>query len=418
MSETNHGNKKYISDSIWNLGSFGLQALAGAVLNFSIISLSTPAALGVFNQSYAVFAVLGQLFALGQHDYIQKSIVHAAPEKHSHLVTNSFCLAALSGLTGCLVLLAVSQFVGKIFNSSDVEGSLFFVSFALIPFAMNKVLLAAMNGSQRFKPFAIGSSLRAILVVAATLIIVISGFPLYLIGLSFLISEILVLVYCVSQCRPLLKLSFGKLIKGDHLNFGLKAVPYSLLVETFTRIDVLILAYFVSDSLVGIYSFAAFFFEGIFQISYLFRLINNPLVADALSKKDFQQLKSSSIRSCLTSGGLTTTVSILTIALYPWFVVDILNSDISQNYQVLKILLFGLCLHSFWAPLDNLLMQSGQPGKQSIYMSLLSVINIGLNIFLIPRYGLEGAAFATAASFVLTIPLHLYLAKKFIKFSS
>ena len=48
------------------------------------------------------------------------------------------------------------------------------------------------------------------------------------------------------------------------------------------------------------------------------------------------------------------------------------------------------------------LMQAGQPGRQSALMTVNILINVGLNIWLIPIYGIQGAAMATACAFAVS----------------
>lgn len=87
------------------------------------------------------------------------------------------------------------------------------------------------------------------------------------------------------------------------------------------------------------------------------------------------------------------------------------SSKYVEAARPLSILVFGLGLLSIFFVLANVIMGSGRP-RVALWMALPLVgIDIGLNIFLVPRYGLMGAAWATtitgfigmcaAASYVL-----------------
>lgn len=57
-------------------------------------------------------------------------------------------------------------------------------------------------------------------------------------------------------------------------------------------------------------------------------------------------------------------------------------------------------------------------GKQKVYMKIVSIsatMNILLNIVIIPKYGIEGAAFTTVISEIINITLMRYFSKKIIK---
>jgi O-antigen/teichoic acid export membrane protein len=60
-----------------------------------------------------------------------------------------------------------------------------------------------------------------------------------------------------------------------------------------------------------------------------------------------------------------------------------------------------MTVYAFVVPFDQLLLQSGQPGRQSALMATYVGANVVLNLLLIPSFGLLGAAVATAISLVL-----------------
>ena len=78
---------------------------------------------------------------------------------------------------------------------------------------------------------------------------------------------------------------------------------------------------------------------------------------------------------------------------------DLLTLVYSSRYvdaaEPLSILAFGLGVLSVYLVLAHILKGSGRPGVVLGMAVLLVGTDIGLNILLIPRYGLEGAAWAT-----------------------
>ena len=62
----------------------------------------------------------------------------------------------------------------------------------------------------------------------------------------------------------------------------------------------------------------------------------------------------------------------------------------------------GLIVYSAFVPFDNILLDAGLPGKQSMFMAINTMINVLLNFLLIPRFGLLGACTATTISFLLS----------------
>jgi O-antigen/teichoic acid export membrane protein len=92
----------------------------------------------------------------------------------------------------------------------------------------------------------------------------------------------------------------------------------------------------------------------------------------------------------------------------PFFTPYFPNDLVTLCYPLLLILIIGLVIFSTTIPLDHILIQAGQPGNQSLLMSINVMINILLNLALIPVFGLYGAASATAIAFICaTFIVHL-----------
>jgi len=91
-------------------------------------------------------------------------------------------------------------------------------------------------------------------------------------------------------------------------------------------------------------------------------------------------------------------VMIILPYLAPFFPDDLVMSA----HELLWPLLCGLAVYAVFIPLDHILLQAGMPGRQSALMAFNVAINVCLNAILIPLYGLMGAAFATAISFVFS----------------
>ena len=71
-----------------------------------------------------------------------------------------------------------------------------------------------------------------------------------------------------------------------------------MLIELNTRVDIIMIGIFMSDEKVGIYSFAALFAEGFYQLLIVLQNILNPLMARNFSEskldeiyKKFQNIK-------------------------------------------------------------------------------------------------------------------------------
>lgn len=81
--------------------------------------------------------------------------------------------------------------------------------------------------------------------------------------------------------------------------------------------------------------------------------------------------------------------------------------NFAEGYPLLFILSAGLLVRASIGPAETLLMMAGQQGISAVVYTLTFILNVTLNVALIPRYGLTGAATATALALVAeTIALY------------
>lgn len=91
-------------------------------------------------------------------------------------------------------------------------------------------------------------------------------------------------------------------------------------------------------------------------------------------------------------------IIILTLG-YPLLM--LFGSGFTQGYPLLFILIVGVIARASVGPAESLLNMSGKQNICALLYALTLMVNIALNLILIPHFGLMGAAFATAFSMML-----------------
>jgi O-antigen/teichoic acid export membrane protein len=408
-------NRKYYTDTAWNFGSFGVQALAGVALNLLLMRHAGPGALGIFNQLYAIFVITGQLAVCGFQDSAQKHVSEYDSQELEKrtLITAGLANTFLAGFAGTLVL----GIIGILMPGNLGQGVLLLAPGVQF-FVLNKVLLAVFNGERRMRLYAAGQALRALLVVGGCLLVGLKGWNGAFMGLAFALSELVLFLALLPFVAPHLKefAPLGPWMKR-HLHFGAKALPHGFLTETMVRVDVLALSFFLDEAQIGIYSFVAFFLEGILQVPLNVRTVTNPIWTGIIIRRSRKEFFATARRAILTSGLSTLVVIAVLMACFPSFIADFPKTDPVVSWRLLKILMAGLAVYAFFLPLDHLLLQGGKPGWQSIAMVIATTLNLGLNFILIPSIGLAGAALATAIAFAASGPILCVMAYFTLAFS-
>ena len=171
-----------------------------------------------------------------------------------------------------------------------------------------------------------------------------------------------------------------------------------------TRIDVLMIGAFLSDKLVGIYSLAAIISEGFEQISSIFKVNYNPLLTQFIINRRLGELSSiiGAFLKKMTPSAIL--IGLLSIPVFPLFVKIITaDQEFLNGWLVFAILMLGVAVKFGYSVFWELPAQSGHPGYQTILIALVALSNVILSYFFVLRWGIYGAAAATALSSILGI---------------
>ena len=399
--------RKFWTDWGANLASVGLLGVAGIVLNSVIAKVYGAAALGIFNQVYAIYILGSQLTTFG----IQFSVLKYVAEFHDDedSVAQSVA-AAVAAVAACATLTAALFFAFFRYStvqpySPEVAVGVFYMLPGLWFFAINKTLLNALNGLQANKLYALFVSLRYLFILLfflGAVMIKLTGEQLSVI-LSLSEAALLVsigLVYRRSfPGRPRLG-NFDWI--GKHVHFGARSLLGGLAVELNTRVDVLILGIFTSDAAVGIYSFAAFFIEGLLQLSVIARRLIDPVLTRLATQNDFDRRADLLVKG-RNLGALFMAATAAAMAFtYPWYAFWLGGSEIAvASWPIFSILAAGACVFAAYATFGGIFVQSGLPMIQTWLNVAILATNFALNLALVPLWGVLGAAIATSVSFVV-----------------
>ncbi len=245
-------------------------------------------------------------------------------------------------------------------------------SFVLVIFCAAKVI--AVAGNAGFEAF-IYINCAEIFVTAALFI-----------GLYDRLAEgILKLRASWDECNRLLRKGFWLGVSG------IAAIIY-------LKIDQVMLGIFLSEESVGVYAAAAklsevwYFLPAAIVTSYFPELIKKKSIDAEVYRKELQILNDSLFITAIFVGFATSLCA-------SWLVIGIFGSDYSDAADVLVIhiwagvFVFMRTLLSKWLIAENLLKLSALSQVSG------AVLNVVLNLILIPLCGLVGAAYATLLSY-------------------
>ena len=396
---------KFGMDVIWNLGSFVLAGVVFMLVNFVLLLVYGEEAVGVFTQVYAWYIVLSQLAVSGVHLSVQVFIPkHKDDTESTHSILGGALLVTLIFslvVTGLAYLF--HEWPGKIMESQGLTISFRYVIWGLVFFSLNKVLLAYHNGFRRMKLFATFNFIRVagMLGTLAVFVWVVDRPDLVpsLLAWAELFLFVILFGYTLKYFRFRAMERLGFWFK-EHFHYGIKALLGNFLLDLNTRVDVIMLGFFLNDKMVGIYGFSLAIAEGVMQIPVIFRNNINPVITRAQHSKLGPALLNRLLKRNVKSfykviGGL----GLFTIVVFPaglWLMS--IEEHFYAYWIVFAILVGSLVLSAGYLPFQMIFNQLGKPWLQTNYVFLIFVVNVAGNAALIPWLGITGAAVGTALS--------------------
>ena len=394
-------------DLFANYLSFCLLAASAVIANIVIASSWDVATLGVFNQVVGVFIVISQLSVFGQQNAMlhQGAQLADEPDELGASIACALFLSVLASIVAALLIFVLSEPIAALLGSPDVGIGLRLIAPAMVFNAFVKVVMQTLNGIGRVRLFAVLQATRPALILvglASAAFLKQPGYQLpFFVTLAEAGTMLVAAVLLMSACRVRAKLAHVVSRLPFMTAFGLRSFPAGLLGELNTRVDYFVLGIFASDTIVGVYSFAAAFAEGFFMAIVVVRVVVTPRLARVLKSKDESALMSF-ISSWKWRAGLAgASLLVISTLVYGMGLIFLLGaSPLKDSMLYYCILALGVALASPYIPFGNILLLEGRPGIHSLYYCGLVLLNLAGNFALTPPFGATGTAAATALTYV------------------
>ncbi len=225
------------------------------------------------------------------------------------------------------------------------------------------------------------------------------------------LAEVFLLNYFVLGILTTLYVYF-KFIKSNRLihlkDFTTKKIvltsyPMALSTMTFFLLqntDVILLSKYVSYSEVAYYSVAVKVAMLTSVVMMAISTVIAPKVSEMYTLKKFDELKSMMRKSALFIFGISVPVFIV-LLMGGSFVLNLFGKEYSLALSSLYILVIGQLANAFSGPTGTYLNMTGRQKILQFILIGAFILNIALNLILIPLHGIEGAAIATASTTII-----------------
>lgn len=398
-------SQKFTQDTIWIFSAYVIVGISGILINAFVGNFYGAEGLGVFNQVFAIYSILGIVGSFGVNHSTVKHIAQYEKELllQKKILTNAQTIVLITSIVMSLVLFLTSVFLQSFFSSIDVAKSAMLISFAIPFFILNKNYLSNLNGRRKIKEVAIYRIIRWFLIGFILILCCVYDLDIIRLPLTFVIAEIILfLILRLNSSNSIALKRIDKSWLLEHFRFGFKS-SFSDAVSTFNdQFSVLILGYFVSSYEVGLFSFALMGARTVLMINLALQQNFNPIISKLWFKKELDLLKSH-IRKLQTFARITVIPLVLFSSIgFFSFVKLFMPSQYIHSLKYFYILMIGIGFFYIVSWAGNILTMGGflnQNIKRLIWIILFTTF---VNILGLYFLGTLGVAIATSLSFIFS----------------
>lgn len=392
--DSSGGNKygKLFSNTIiFALSTFSSKVLSIIMLPFYTSVLST-----------ANFSTAGLIFSSGNlitpiaSIGIAESIIRFGLDK-SYKKSDVFSTGIMVTLVGFVLTLLLAPLI----SASDSIGEYTVLIYLYVIMACLKSVCAQFVRSRGLvKLFAIDGIVSTFLVVILN-ILLLSVFKYGVVGyvLSTIIADFISIIFLfwAGNLHKFLKIKISPTVTKAMLLFAIPMIPNALSWWVTNASDRFIVQYFWGDSVNGVYDVAYRIPTVIAAISMIFSKAWQ--ISAFTEKTGLERERFFSNIFKLYQMFIITAVSGIILIVKPATAI-LVSKDFYGSWQYVPLLVLGVGFSCFVTFLGSIYMTEKKNVMSMVTTISGAVLNVILNLLLIPKYGPQGAAFATCFSFI------------------
>ena len=365
-----------------------------------------PESYGKYTFAFSLTAIFAIFIDLGLNTLIIRDISRQK-KVLGRYINNILTMQIVSS-----VLMSIGLFVciNLLNYPKDTTYAVYIIGLAVVITSFSSIVGSIFRAFEQMQYESIIETTKNLAFLALSAIFLLNGYGLITVCFIFLFTTILQFlfywrVYIKKFSKPRLEFNFDfwKYLIKTGFSFAITGI----FVVIYGRISTIMLSLMLGDSAVGLYNapynliVALSFIPGAFLAS-IFPVLSAYFVS---SKETLKKAYYLSFKYLLT---ISVPLVIGIFILSEKIILLIFGQEYLQSTIVLKILIW-IQLFAFISWLMGIILNSAEKQKLFAYATGSGVIvNIVLNFFLIPQFGIKGAAFATLITQITVFSVLLY----------
>lgn len=386
-----------------------------------------PEEYGLFSLAVMILGWFVAVFSFGLVDGIIRYVSLYRGKKEINKIhyiikiTTTFLL--FSGISSCILLFILSEYISlNLFHNPDLIVYLKWFSISIPFFIFASTFLSILQAFEKINWYSFIRNVLDISVKLIAILIFISlGFKTNAIIFSYILGILSMLLFSyylvkVKLSEVFMKYTLEKKLKKrivkDLFSYSWPLMFLSVVAFIFSWVDSFAIGYFKNVTDVGIYNAAVPLASLLIIVPSLFIQLFFPMITKEFSRNKISLIKDISKQVAKWIFLLNLPLLIIMI-LFPGAIINLFfGPEYLSAAWALRFLSIGTFFYSIFIISANLLSMAGRSKTVLFNILVSSIINLILNILLVPKYGISGAAFSTMITYIIWSFISLIQAKR------
>ena len=380
--------------------------IAGYIIYIGLSRMITPQEFGIYGVIVTLATIITMIFNASIIQSVSKFISERSEDAESITSTIFRGQLVLSIIVTALYFL-LSPYIAMLFNDPSLTPYIRLSSLLILVNPSLYTLIGYFNGLKKFKLQAIAQNVNVISKVIFIFLFVYIGWAVTGAVLGFIVAGFIAFFvsYFVSKIG-LKKLIFSRkrvINFKKVLSFAIPLIFLSIVINLLRSIDLLFLKALtnpigLANTYAGYYTAALSISKIPFIVILALSFVLFPIISEVTFKKDILKTKMYINKAMRYSLLITVTICFFLSSTAKQLMPFIYPESYVAGSSALIILVIGFGFYALYTMLSTVISGSGRPKVSLGITTIMLFINMALNILLIPKYNMQGAAFATSFS--------------------
>lgn len=390
---------KFFKNSSWMLSEYLVKIISAVLVVIYVARYLGPDSFGLLTYALAIVSIFMTISRLGMESILVREVASNAQNSKA-LVGTAWGLMLISSI---ISIIFISIIVWTFEESYQIKVSIWILSLGLI-FQTFLVIDYNFQAHVKAKYSALAKSSALLLGSLIKIYLVFLEVDLIYFVIAFMFDHLLIAIFLFVMHRWKAKFNFLFLFDVSLIRPLLKSawpmVLSALAIMLYMRVDQIMIKNILDVHQLGLYAAATRIYDGWIMIPFAISMSLIPVIVHLKTKSiNIYEKRLSQLFAFLFWLGVV--AALITHILGEWLMHVTFGNEYKDATGVLKIVMWSAALTALGSASARYLTVENMERKIALRTGVGLVINIVLNFFLIPIYGIEGAAFATLITLLI-----------------